>query len=115
MKKLSPGTTKMSDCSMPMIFIGYEEGSKCNRVYDPAAKRVQVTRDIIFEDCRPWTWSTSAEHTKAKMPTTFIVVYTTDCGVRELDSGANMMLSPHRNEATPSTSTLEVSSPWQTR
>ena len=98
----------MSDCSTSMILIGYEEGSKCYRVYDPIAKRVQVTCDVIFEESRPWTWSTSAEHTKAKMPTTFTVVYTTDCGVRELDTGTSMMLSPHRNEVTPSTSTLGV-------
>ena len=40
-----------------MIFVGYEEGSKCYRVYDPITKKVQVTRDVIFEESRPWDWN----------------------------------------------------------
>jgi hypothetical protein len=53
-KKLGPGITKLSDRSTPMIFIGYEEGSRAYRAYDPLTKKVHVTHDIIFEEGRPW-------------------------------------------------------------
>jgi hypothetical protein len=35
-----------------MLFIGYEEASKCNRVYDPATDKLQVTHDVVFEESR---------------------------------------------------------------
>jgi hypothetical protein len=50
MKKVGPGVNKLSDRSAPMVFIGYEEGTKGYRVYDPASKKLQVTRDVLFEE-----------------------------------------------------------------
>jgi hypothetical protein len=55
-KKISPGITKLADRSSMMLFIGYEKGSKCYRVYDPPSKKLQVSRDIVFEESRPWSW-----------------------------------------------------------
>jgi hypothetical protein len=39
---------KLDDRSRPMIFIGYELGSKAYRAYDPTMKHVHVSRDVIF-------------------------------------------------------------------
>jgi hypothetical protein len=39
-KKTGPGVNKLADRSSMMIFIGYEEGSKCYRVYDPIANKL---------------------------------------------------------------------------
>jgi hypothetical protein len=95
-KKVGPGVTKLSDRSTPMVFVGYEEGSKSYRVYNPATKKVQVNHDVIFEESRPWSWnaeqnsdasSVSATH---MMPETFTVIYTTEPGKEELDSGVHM-------------------------
>jgi hypothetical protein len=52
---------KLDDCSKPMIFIGYEPGSKAFRAYDPVSKRVHVTRDVVFDEQSQCDWSTSAE------------------------------------------------------
>jgi hypothetical protein len=41
---------KLDDRSRPMIFIGYELGSKAYRVYDPVNKKVHVSRDIVFDE-----------------------------------------------------------------
>jgi hypothetical protein len=41
-KKLGPGLHKLADRSTPGIFIGYEEGAKAYRVYDPVGERVYV-------------------------------------------------------------------------
>jgi hypothetical protein len=37
------------------IFIGYEEGAKAYRVYDPVGERIYVTRDVAFEERRAWS------------------------------------------------------------
>ncbi|KAF0910743.1 hypothetical protein E2562_004729 [Oryza meyeriana var. granulata] len=34
----------------PMIFVGYEDGSKAYRVYDPSSHRVHVTWDVVFNE-----------------------------------------------------------------
>ena len=41
---------KLEDRSMPMIFIGYELGSKAYRCLDPVNLKVVISRDIIFEE-----------------------------------------------------------------
>jgi hypothetical protein len=45
-KKLS----KIEGRSTPMVFIGYELGSKAWRFYNPIMRRVHVARDAVFED-----------------------------------------------------------------
>lgn len=62
-KRLGPGIDKLADRSTPMIFIGYEEGSKAYRFYDPVAKKVRVSRDVKFEELRRWDWTGSANAT----------------------------------------------------
>ena len=46
-KHVGPEITKLSDRSTPMVLVGYEEVSKAYRAYDPATKKVQVTRDYF--------------------------------------------------------------------
>ena len=55
-KKVGPGVRKLDDRSTLMVFVGYEEGSKAYRVYNPATQRVYVSRDVVFEEDRPWNW-----------------------------------------------------------
>jgi hypothetical protein len=39
-----------------MIFVGYEEGSKAYRAYDPRTHRVHITRDVVFDEVAQWHW-----------------------------------------------------------
>ncbi|KAF0920717.1 hypothetical protein E2562_036418 [Oryza meyeriana var. granulata] len=39
-----------------MVFIGYELGSKAYRMYDLVARRVCVSRDVIFDEVTFWDW-----------------------------------------------------------
>nr|CAB3503193.1 unnamed protein product [Digitaria exilis] len=52
---------KLADRSMPMIFIGYEPGSKAYRFYSPDTGRVIISRDAVFDKARAWDWSSTAE------------------------------------------------------
>jgi hypothetical protein len=48
---------KLEDQSTMMVFIGYEPGSKAWRFYNPVTRRVQVSRDAVFEDDHAWSWN----------------------------------------------------------
>jgi hypothetical protein len=60
-KETKPGLKKLDDRSRPMVMIGYEHGSKACRLYDPARKRLVVSRDVIFDESTSWDWGSTAE------------------------------------------------------
>jgi hypothetical protein len=37
-----------------MIFIGYERGTKAYWVYDPVVGKVDITRDVVFDEAAQW-------------------------------------------------------------
>jgi hypothetical protein len=84
-KKIGPGVNKLADRSSMMIFIGYEEGSKCYRVYDPIANKLQVSRDIVFEENRTWAWEENST-VVSKQPL-FTITHMLQDGTLELDTG----------------------------
>jgi hypothetical protein len=53
-KTVRPHQKKLNDQSTPMVFIGYKPGAKAYWVYDPVARRVLVSRDIISDENRSW-------------------------------------------------------------
>jgi hypothetical protein len=55
-KNGSQRLAKLDDRSTPMVFIGYEAGTKVYRFYNPASRRVHVSRDAVFEEERSWEW-----------------------------------------------------------
>lgn len=87
-KKLGPGINKLADRSTPGVMMGYEEGVKAYRIYDPVAKKQLVSREVLFEETRPWNWT--AEAAKESTPSgVFTVVYTTEPGVTMTDCGSS--------------------------
>jgi len=44
------GVTKLSDRSVPGVFLSYESGSKAYHVFDPVNNKLMVTRDVIFDE-----------------------------------------------------------------
>ncbi|WVZ98286.1 LOW QUALITY PROTEIN: hypothetical protein U9M48_043748 [Paspalum notatum var. saurae] len=59
-KNIGPNVKKLDDRSKSMIFVGYEPGSKAYRVYDPASRRVHISRDVIFDEEARWEWGADA-------------------------------------------------------
>src|SRR4051812_18141095 len=101
-KKVGPGVTKLSDRAMPIVFLGYEDGSKAYRVYDPLAHKLHVPRDAVFDEGMPWSWEVPpAGATAAAMhaaPRTFTVEYTV-----EASSDDEPASEVTENAVTPST------------
>ena len=57
-KNTGPHMKKLNHRSRPMIFVGYEPGSKAYRVYDPMTRRVHISRDVVFDEEARWEWGT---------------------------------------------------------
>ena len=58
-KGLGEKVKKLQDRSKPMVFIGYEVGTKGYKCYDPEIGRVYISRDVIFEEKSQWNWKNS--------------------------------------------------------
>jgi len=59
-KNTKSGLDKLEDRSTKMVFLGYEEGSKAYRLYDPASGKVVVSRDVVFDEAAAWNWGKTA-------------------------------------------------------
>lgn len=66
---------KLDDRSKPMIFVGYEPGSKAYRAYDPVSWRVHVTRDAVFDEEAQWNWITGGGQDELGVDDEFVVEY----------------------------------------
>ena len=53
-RKTKPNLTKLEDRSTPMVFLGYAEGTKAYRLYDPRGDKVTVSRDVVFNEEAAW-------------------------------------------------------------
>jgi hypothetical protein len=40
-----------------MVFIGYDQGTKGYRVYDPVKKQVHISRYVVFDETTQWDWT----------------------------------------------------------
>ena len=47
---------KLEDKSLKCVFLGVSETSKAYKLYDPLTKKVVVSRDVIFDEKKTWTW-----------------------------------------------------------
>nr|GFB41104.1 zinc finger, CCHC-type [Tanacetum cinerariifolium] len=61
-----PYLKKLDDRSIPLIYLGVEEGSKACRLYDPLAKTKHVSRDVKFMETKPWDWNKEGEDTSTQ-------------------------------------------------
>jgi len=57
-KSQRPHLGKLDDRGKKVVFIGYQEGSKAYRFYDPVTERVHVSRDVTFDEGTRWDWDT---------------------------------------------------------
>ena len=49
-RKTKPVLTKLEDRSQSMVLLGYEEGTKAYRLYDPRGGKVVVSHDVVFDE-----------------------------------------------------------------
>lgn len=69
MKIPSQLTTKLDDRSVRVINLGKEPGSKAYRLYNPKEDRIYVSKDVMFEEKKAWTWNETDSGDSEKMST----------------------------------------------
>jgi len=55
-KNTKPCLGKLEDRSTPMVLLGYEEGSKAYRLYDPKTGKVVISTVVVFDEMAAWDW-----------------------------------------------------------
>lgn len=55
-KVVTPHLKKLDDRSIPIVFIGYEPGTKAYRFYNPNTSKLVVSHDVVFEEDSEWDW-----------------------------------------------------------
>ncbi|CAL5432597.1 unnamed protein product [Camellia sinensis] len=53
--------TKLDAKSFTCVLLGVSEESKAYRLYEPVAKKVVISRDVVFEEDKSWNWDRSYE------------------------------------------------------
>ena len=108
MKDARKHPSKLEDRSMPMIFIGYELGSKAYRCLDPVNLKVVISRDIIFEESERWTWSTQGE---GSTPLTFRPNFLSEQGIEDQFESSDDEEEGSTEATSPSNISGEMESP----
>lgn len=57
------GRRKLGDRSRTLVHLGTEPGSKAYRLFDPTTRRAIVSRDVIFDESKGWSWNNAGKVT----------------------------------------------------
>ncbi|KAG6520277.1 hypothetical protein ZIOFF_017315 [Zingiber officinale] len=113
---------KLDDRSSPMVYLGVEEGCKVHRLFDPRHSKLQVSRDVMFQENCEWTWNVGANN-EEKVPKFMVVdAFDTDKVIlaANIEAGAEDVTTPTigvvpmtraSSPSTPSSNTHAASSP----
>jgi hypothetical protein len=97
--------TKLEDRSTPMVFVGYEQGTKAWRFYNPVTRRVHVSRDAVFEEDRPWDWGEEKGAGPNDDCEPFCVEFITIGQARRAAGAAEVPQTPPTSSAPPTPAT----------
>ena len=56
-----------------MVFLGYAEGTKAYRLYDPRGDKVVVSRDVVLNEKVAWDWDSPGTGEASGFTSTFVV------------------------------------------
>ncbi|RVW20261.1 Retrovirus-related Pol polyprotein from transposon RE2 [Vitis vinifera] len=56
--------TNLDDKSLQCVLLGVSHESKAYRLFDPATRRIIVSRDVSFEEDKGWNWGKTTEEVK---------------------------------------------------
>jgi len=46
------------------VLLGYNDESKAYRLFDPIAKKIVISKDVMFDEGESWNWGRSEEEVK---------------------------------------------------
>jgi hypothetical protein len=65
-RNTKPHLSKLEDHGCRKIFIGYEQGTKGYRVYDPVSNKVHIAQDVVFDEGTQWDWDKEVQETSVR-------------------------------------------------
>jgi hypothetical protein len=92
---------KLDDRGEAGVFIGYAEGAKAYRVFDPVSQRVRVSRDVVFDEGRGWDWTSPTAGTAGAASSDFVVEFPWEEEVIGAGGSALSPSSPQPRSASP--------------
>ena len=98
-RKTKLNLTKLEDRSTPMVFLGYVEGTKAYRLYDPRVDKVLVSRDVVFDEKAAWDWNSPGTGEAGGFTSTVVVEHLVIHGGG--DTGEVMPTTPTAEPSTP--------------
>jgi hypothetical protein len=121
-KNTRPHLKKLDGRSTKMVFVGYEEGSKAYRAYDPCTGHVHITCDAMFNELTQWDWSNGGDRRDGRAELFEIEFYTTTTAYEEnqeqyedgagaVSPASNVTLTPPTPPASPLPLVEHVSPP----
>jgi hypothetical protein len=93
-KNTKPHLGKLEDKSTPMVLLGYNEGNKAYRLYDPKRRKVVISRDVVFDEMATWDWVQQGAREASVVNSTFTIKHLViqrgggGGGAKELTAGA---------------------------
>ncbi|KAF2284725.1 hypothetical protein GH714_029592 [Hevea brasiliensis] len=89
-KKCRGDDTISSLVSVKGVMIGYEEGSKAYRLYDPVKKKLIISRDVIFEEEKSWPWQSEKKEEELENVDIFTVKLRDAGGATTVSEGGSV-------------------------
>ncbi|KAG7536831.1 Integrase catalytic core [Arabidopsis suecica] len=67
------GEKKLDDRSRMLVHLGTDASLKAYRLFDPTTKKIIVSRDVIFDESKNWSWNNVERMTGSEYSGTFVV------------------------------------------
>ena len=89
-----------------MVFLGYAEGTKAYRLYDPCGDKVTISCDVVFNEEAAWDWSSPSTGEAGDFTSTFVVDHVVihgggDTGEDVLSTLKGVLSTPAVEPSTP--------------
>ncbi|KAG6506552.1 hypothetical protein ZIOFF_031876 [Zingiber officinale] len=111
-KNIAPHLKKLDDRSSPMVYLGVEEGCKAHRVFDPRHGKLQISRDVIFQENCEWTWNAGANKDENLLEFMVVDAFDTDEVIVAADVEAGVEhVTPPVTTLVPMTRASSLSTP----
>ena len=81
------------------MLLGYEEGTKAYRLYDPHGGKVVVSRDVVFDEKAAWDWDSPGTGEAGGFTSTFVIEHLVIHGGG--DAGEEVSTTPATEPSTP--------------
>lgn len=97
-------TRKLDDRSRVVIYLGSERGTKAYLLYNPKDGSLLVSRDVVFEQTKGWSW----DSLNVDIPSTFTLTGMTTTDLEAVEMEENSETTPMQRSRTTESETTPM-------